>query len=90
METFLDICAVLIFLLLVPSVVWAVRTEEKEVSAALAAFVAIFVTILGIVFMSAASTLATSSSSTTQAVLLLFLVLIAILARAAWASKPAH
>ena len=66
METFLDIGAVLIFLLLVPSVVWAVRTEEKDVSAALAAFVAIFVTILGLVFMSAASTLATSSSSTSK------------------------
>jgi predicted CDP-diglyceride synthetase/phosphatidate cytidylyltransferase len=89
METVLDIGAVIIFLLVVPSVAWAVRTEAKEVPAILAVFVGIFVTIFGIVFMSAASQLATSTSST-QAILLVFFVVIAIFARTAWASKPAH
>ena len=88
METIVDIAAVIVFLLVVPSVVWAVRTEKKDVSAALAGFVAFFVTLFGIVFMSAASNLATGQSST-RIVMLLFYVVIAIFARAAWASKPA-
>lgn len=89
METILDIGAVIIFLLVVPSVVWAVRNEEKDVPVALAAFVAFFVTLMELAFMSAASQLATDSMST-QVILLVFLVVIAIFARAAWASKPAH
>lgn len=88
METVLDICALLVFLLVVPSVVWAVRSEQKEVSAALAGFVAVFATIFGLVFMSAASQLATSRSST-QIILLVFMIVIALLARFVWASKPA-
>jgi hypothetical protein len=90
MTTVLDIGAVIIFLLLVPSVAWAVRTEAKDVPAILAAFVALFVTILGVVFMSAASQLATSDDLSTQLILLVFLVVIAVLARTTWASKPAH
>jgi hypothetical protein len=90
METILDIGAVIIFLLVVPSVAWAVRTEAKEVPAILAAFVALFVAIMGVVFMSAASQLATSDDLSTQVILLIFLVVIAIFARTAWASKPAH
>ena len=89
MEIILDIGAVIIFLLVVPSVAWAVRNEEKGVSAALAAFVAIFAVIFGLVFMSAASQLATGELST-QVILLVFMVVVAILASAAWASKPAH
>ena len=89
METILDIGAVIVFLLVVPSVTSAVRNEEKDLSAALAGFVAIFVVIFGLVFMSAASQLATGASST-QVILLVFLVVVAILARTAWASKPAH
>jgi hypothetical protein len=89
METILDIGAVIIFLLVVVSVTWAVRTEAKEVPATLAVFVGIFVAIFGIVFLAAASQLATSTSST-QAILLVFFVVIAIFARTAWASKPAH
>jgi hypothetical protein len=89
METILDIGAVIVFLLVVPSVALAVRNEEKDVSAALAGFVAIFVVIFGLVFMSAASQLATGQFST-QVILLVFLLVVAILARTAWASKPAH
>lgn len=89
MQTVLDVGAVIIFLLIVPSVAWAVRNEDKDVPAFLAAIVALFVIIMGVVFMSAASQLATSDLST-QVILLVFLLLIAILARAAWASKPAH
>jgi hypothetical protein len=89
METVLDIGAVIIFLIVVPSVAWAVRNEKKDVPAILAAFVAIFVTLMGLAFMSAASQLATGSTST-QVILLVFLVVMAIFARAAWASKPAH
>jgi hypothetical protein len=89
METILDIGAIIVFLLVVPSVASAVRNEEKDVSAALAGFVAIFVVIFGLVFMAAASQLATGASST-QVILLVFLVVVAILARTAWASKPAH
>jgi hypothetical protein len=87
METIVDIAAVIIFLLVVPSVVWAVRNENKAVSAALAGFVALFVTLFGIVFMSAASNLATGQS-TTRIVMLAFYVVIAIFARAVWSSKP--
>ena len=89
METILDIVAVIVFLLVVPSVAWVVRNEEKDVSAALAGFVAVFAVIFGLVFMSAASQLATGQFST-QVILLVFLVVVAILARTAWASKPAH
>jgi hypothetical protein len=89
METILDIGAVIIFLLVVPSVPWAVRNEEKDVSAALAGFVSLFALIFGLVFMSAASQLATGEFST-QVILLVFMVVVAILARTAWASKPAH
>lgn len=86
METLLDILAVVVFLLIVPSVVWAVSTERKEVSRVLAVFVGIFAVIFGFVFMSAASQLATNSAA--QAVLLAFLVIIAFLAYQIWASKP--
>ena len=89
METILDIGAVIVFLLVISSVAWAVRNEEKDVSAALAAFVAIFAVIFGLVFMSAASQLATGDFST-QVILLVFLVVVAILTGAAWSSKPAH
>jgi hypothetical protein len=89
METILDIGAVIVFLLVVPSVAWAVRSEAKEVSAALAGFVALFAVIFGLVFMSAASQLATGDSLT-QVILLVFMVLGAILAGAVWSSKPAH
>lgn len=89
MEIILDIGAVIVFLLVVPSVASAVRNEEKDVSAALAGFVAVFAVIFGLVFMSAASQLATGQFST-QVILLVFLVVVAILARTAWASKPAH
>jgi hypothetical protein len=89
METILDIGAVIIFLLIVPSVTLAVRNEEKDVSAALAGFVAVFAVIFGLVFMSAASQLATGQSST-QVILLVFMVVVAVLARTAFASKPAH
>jgi hypothetical protein len=89
METILDIIAVIIFLLVVPSVTWAVRSEAQEVSGALAGFVAFFAVIFGLVFMSAASVLATSDFST-QMILLVFLVVAAILARTVWSSKPAH
>ena len=89
METILDIGAVIIFLLVVPSVTLAVRNEEKDVSAALAGFVAVFAVIFGLVFMSAASQLATGQFST-QVILLVFMVVVAVLARTAFASKPAH
>jgi len=89
METIVDIAAVLVFLLVVPSVVWAVRTEGgKGISGALVAFVAFFVALMGIVFMSAASNLATGQS-TTRIVMLAFYVVLAIFARAVWSSKPA-
>jgi hypothetical protein len=89
MEMLVDVAAVIVFLLVVPSVVWAVRTESgKEVSAGLAAFVAIFVTIMGVVFMAAATSLATGEA-TTRLIMLVFYVAIAIFARIAWASKPA-
>jgi hypothetical protein len=89
MEIIVDIAALLVFLLVVPSVIWAVRAEAgPNVSGALVAFVAIFVTIMGIVFMSAATNLATGQS-TTQIIMLAFYVVIAIFARAAWASKSA-
>jgi hypothetical protein len=89
METILDIGAVIIFLLIVPSVTLAVRNEEKDVSAALAGFVAVFAVIFGLVFMSAASQLATGQFST-QVILLVFMVVVVVLARTAFASKPAH
>jgi hypothetical protein len=88
MEIILDIGAVVIFLLVVASVPSAVRAAAKEVSGALAAFVAVFVVLFGLVFMASASQLATSSFST-QAILLVFLVVVAVLARTAWASKQA-
>jgi hypothetical protein len=89
METILDIAAVIIFLLVVPSVAWAVRNEASEVSVALAGFVALFAVIFGLVFMSAASQLATGAMST-QVILLVFMVVVAILARTVWSSKAAH
>ena len=87
METIVDIAAVIVFLLVGPSVVWAVRTESKGMSGTLVAFVALFVTLMGIVFMSAASNLATGQSST-RIVMLLFYVVIVLFARATFASKP--
>ena len=89
METILDIGAVIVFLLVVPSVTLAVRNEEKDVSAALAGFVAVFAVLFGLVFMAAASQLATGQFST-QVILLVFMVVVAVLARTAFASKPAH
>jgi hypothetical protein len=89
METVVDVAAVIVFLLVVPSVVWAVRTEGGEdVSAVLVGFVAIFVTLMGIVFMSAASNLATGQT-VTQVIMLVFYVVIALFVRAAFASKSA-
>jgi len=89
METILDIIAVIIFLLVVSSVTWAVRSEAEEVSGPLTALVALFAVIFGLVFMAAASQLATSALST-QLCLLVFMVVVAILGRAVWSSKPAH
>jgi quinol-cytochrome oxidoreductase complex cytochrome b subunit len=88
METLLDIGAVILFLLIVPSVARAVRAEAKD-EPVLATIVGFFVIIFGIVFMAAASQLASGPSST-QGTLLFFFVLIAIFARSAWVSKPAQ
>ena len=88
MEIIVDIAAVIVFLLVIPSVVWAVRTEGgKDASGALVGFVAVFVAIMGIVFLSAAANLATGMSST-QIIMLAFYVVIALFARAAWTSRP--
>ena len=89
METLLDIGAVIIFFLVVPSVAWAVRNEYKEASGTLAIFVGMFAAIFGLVSLSAASQLAASVSST-QIVLLIFFMIIAIFARGVWSSKRIH
>jgi hypothetical protein len=90
MEKVLDYGAVIVFLLVIPSVARAVRVESgDDVSPLLAALVALFVIIMGIAFMSAASQLATGQT-TTQVVLLVFYLVIVVFVRMAWASKPAE
>jgi lipopolysaccharide export LptBFGC system permease protein LptF len=84
----LDILALVVVLLLIVVVPRAVRKEQPRVSLVLSVFVGLFVIILGVVFLSAASQLAASTSAVTQGVLLAFLALIAILARFVWVSKP--
>lgn len=88
MQTALDIIALFVFLLVFLSVVVGVRGGQSDVSLALTAFVALFVVLMGLVFLSAASQLATGASST-QIVLLVFFIVIGLFARMAWASKSA-
>jgi hypothetical protein len=89
MEKVLDYGAAIVFVLVIPSVVRAVRIESgDDVSPLLSGLVALFVILMGIVFMSAASQLA-SGVRATQVVLLVFFIVIVVFVRTAWTSKPA-
>ena len=87
METLLDVGAFAVFAIIVVCIPRAVyRGNPGPHAGVLAGFVALALTVFGLVSMSVASGLAAGSSSLARVILLTAFVLVAILCRISWSS----